>query len=121
MSIRVVPRDPEERRAAERGMAIEDIREAARLTQHDLAGLLGLSSQTVSNIERAYSGVNDLARIERIADVCAGKGWLTDDPNEIRRYILGDRSSLPLKMERRIWHEQGDGTPSMLPWVRVVA
>lgn len=83
------------------GMAVEDVREAARLTQEELGELLGLSKQTISNIERGYSGTNNLTRLKAIAEACAGKGWLADDPIRVRQYLLGDATMVPLTMQRR--------------------
>jgi transcriptional regulator with XRE-family HTH domain len=72
------------------------------MTQPELALLIGTSKQTVSNIERGYSGTNDLRRLHRIAEVTAGKGWLPDDRDAIRRYVQGDVDEIPLVM-RRAW------------------
>lgn len=101
-------------REKERGLAVVDVREAARLTQDELADLLTefgspASKQTVSNIERAYSGGNDLRRLEDIAAVCAGRGWLPDDEDAIRAFILGERKDLPAKMLRRRLGPVGTG------------
>lgn len=88
-------------REKERGLAILDVREAARLTQHQLADLLKVSSQTISNMERGYSGNSDLRRLEMVADVCRGKGWLPDDFDAILEYLQGSRKKLPVVMQRR--------------------
>lgn len=83
-------------------MAVEDVRDAARLTQEALAAELGLSKQTISNIERGVSGTNNLKRIRDIAEFCSGRGWLVENADEIRRFMLGDRDEMPLKASRRV-------------------
>ena len=101
-------------REKERGLGVVDVREAARLTQDGLADLLTeqgtkTSKQTVSNIERGYSGASDLRRLEEIASVCAGRGWLPDDADGILSYILGERKDLPVVMHRRHLGPGGTG------------
>lgn len=88
-------------REKERGLAILDVREAARLTQNQLAELLDVSSQTVSNMERGYSGNSDIRRLEMVAEVCKAKGWLPDDFDAILEYLQGSRKDLPVVMRRR--------------------
>ena len=96
-------------REKERGLAILDVREAARLTQHQLADLLSVSAQTVSNMERGYSGNSDLRRLEMVADVCKGKGWLPDDFDAILEYLQGSRKKMPVVMHRRQLGPGGTG------------
>lgn len=101
-------------REKERGLGVVDVREAARLTQDQLAEILTdqgtkTSKQTVSNIERGYSGASDLRRLEEIARACAGRGWLPDDEDEVLAYILGNRKDLPVVMRRRHLNPGGDG------------
>lgn len=102
-------RDEAEATEARRiGVAVEYVRDAARLTQDQLAELVGVSKNTIYNIEKGKEGSGwNLQRLQAIAKACAGKGWLPNDHVLIRRFITGDEPSIPLEM--RLPFPYGDG------------
>jgi DNA-binding XRE family transcriptional regulator len=81
------------------GEGITDVREAARLTQPQLALHVGVSKQTVYNMEHGVVRPKE-EMIGKIASVCAGQGWLADDADALEEYMLGMRGVLPLEMRR---------------------
>lgn len=58
------------------GLAIRRLRERAGMTQTDLAGILGVAQQAVSNIE---SGATRLAGLESAAKIAAALGVTIND------------------------------------------
>lgn len=82
------------------GFAISEVREAARLSQKDLAAAIGVSDKTISHLERGSLERVDYMRITEIAKACAGHGWLNADAANIRDYILGQELFMPLRMDR---------------------
>ena len=81
------------------GRGIEQVRAAADLTQPELAELIGVSKQTIYNLENGVVAANPL-RVRMIAEACAERGSLPDDPDAIEEFIAGRSEALPLVMRR---------------------
>lgn len=97
----------EERQRIEVGLALADVREAARMTQQELADLLEISMQTLSHMEAGRLKKINYLRMRSVAELVAGKGWLDDDADGIRQYVLGERDELPIRVARRSAEAQG--------------
>lgn len=76
------------------GKRLAEIRKSKKLKQTDLAEMLNVSQQVISNIERDVTDP-DIEQLKKIADIyhisldqLVGRDFFDDDENEVERKII---------------------------------
>lgn len=72
------------------GERLADIRRAAGLSQEELADQLGITFQTLSNMERGYLARINYLRLREVARICYQTGRFLDSEKHLLNYMTMD-------------------------------